>query len=65
MASTPYSLRLSDEQKARIELAATQLALTPPDVMRMAINFGLPILLKRLQIRVARIDDAKQQSPGA
>ncbi len=65
MASTPYSLRLSDEQKARIEETATQLALTPPDVMRMAINFGLPILRRRLQIRAARTADAKPQSPGA
>ncbi len=60
MASIPYSLRLSDEQKDRIEVVAKKLALPLPDVMRLAIDIGLPELVKRLQTPSAPTDGARR-----
>lgn len=48
MPSTPYPIRLSDEQKERIKTAAAAVALPFPETIRKAIDFGLPVLVDRL-----------------
>lgn len=52
MASTPHSLRLSDEQKEKIRVAAAVVGLPFPDTIRKAIDFGLPVLVERLTKKV-------------
>lgn len=47
-ASTPYPVRLSEEQRKRIKVVADRVELSFPDTMRKAIDLGLPVLEQRL-----------------
>jgi len=45
----PYQLRFSDEgQRKRIRDAAKDVKLSFPDTLRQAIDYGLPVLRKKL-----------------
>ena len=48
MASRPYPIRLTDEQRERLNSVATAIDLPAADTLRKALDLGLPVLLRRL-----------------
>lgn len=48
-STTPYPLRLSDEQREEIKKTALLVSLPFPETMRLAIKFGLPIVEEKMK----------------
>lgn len=52
MSMTPAPFRQSSEQAEAVKIAAEITGLSKAETMRKAIDFGLPILVKKLPKRV-------------
>ncbi len=48
MPTTPTPFRQSEEQRRAVREASVQIGLSHAETMRKAIDFGLPILVKKL-----------------